>query len=246
MSYLTQMVGLTVQNFVSAATGIALADRAGARLRAPLGATASAISGSIWCAARSTCCCRSASSSRCSLVWQGVPQNLDAYVDGDDARGRQADRSPRGRSPRRKRSRCSAPTAAASSTPTRRIRSRTRRRSPTSSQMRLDLRDRRGADQHLRPHGRRRSARAGRSSRRWACCSWPASWSPTGPKPAGNPHRCSRRRPGRRRCRPAATWKARRSASASPHSALFAVDHHRRLLRRGQRHARQLHAARRA
>jgi K+-transporting ATPase ATPase A chain len=28
-------------------------------------------------------------------------------------------------------------------------------------------------------------------------------------------------------------------------SALFAVDHHRGLLRRGQRHARQLHAARR-
>ena len=45
--------------------------------------------------------------------------------------------------------------------------------------------------------------------------------------------------------RPAATWRARRSASASSLSALFAVDHHRRLLRRGQRHARQLHAARR-
>ena len=37
MSYLTQMLGLTVQNFVSAATGMAVARRADPGLRAPLG-----------------------------------------------------------------------------------------------------------------------------------------------------------------------------------------------------------------
>ena len=47
MSYLVQMAGLTVHNFVSAATGIALAHRADPRLRPALGADASAISGSI-------------------------------------------------------------------------------------------------------------------------------------------------------------------------------------------------------
>ena len=47
MSYLTQMAGLTVHNFVSAATGIALAVALDPRLRAPLGEDASAISGSI-------------------------------------------------------------------------------------------------------------------------------------------------------------------------------------------------------
>ena len=47
MSYLTQMAGLTVHNFVSAATGIALGVRADPRLRAALGARRSAISGSI-------------------------------------------------------------------------------------------------------------------------------------------------------------------------------------------------------
>ena len=37
MSYLVQMAGLTVHNFVSAATGIALGRRADPRLRAPVG-----------------------------------------------------------------------------------------------------------------------------------------------------------------------------------------------------------------
>ena len=46
MSYLTQMAGLTVQNFVSAATGIAVAVARDPRLRSRLGAEASATSGS--------------------------------------------------------------------------------------------------------------------------------------------------------------------------------------------------------
>ena len=86
LSYLTQMVGLTTQNFVSAATGIALAI---ALIRAFARASAgrSAISGSISRAARSTSCCRCRSSARCILVWQGVPQNLGAYVDATTLEG---------------------------------------------------------------------------------------------------------------------------------------------------------------
>ncbi len=63
LSYLTQMVGLTTQNFVSAATGIVLAI---ALIRAFARASAgrSAISGSISRAARFTCCCRCRSSPR--------------------------------------------------------------------------------------------------------------------------------------------------------------------------------------
>ena len=76
-----------------------------------------------------------------------------------------------------------------------------------------------GADLHLRPHGARTSARAGRSSRPWPCCSSPAStsayWAEAGPNPA-------LRRP-RASTSPRATWRARRSASASPNSALFAT-----------------------
>src|SRR6478672_6153943 len=86
LSYLTQMVGLTTQNFVSAATGIALAVvliRAFART---LGKTV----GNFW-----------VDLSRCTLyvllplsivaalilVWQGVPQNLGAYVDATTLEG---------------------------------------------------------------------------------------------------------------------------------------------------------------
>jgi K+-transporting ATPase ATPase A chain len=80
LSYFTQMVGLTVQNFVSAATGIALAIafvRAFAR-------TSMQTVGNFW-----------VDLTRCTLyvllplsvigalilLWQGVPQNLGAYVD---------------------------------------------------------------------------------------------------------------------------------------------------------------------
>jgi len=86
LSYLTQMVGLTTQNFVSAATGIALAVvliRAFAR-------TSGKTVGNFW-----------VDLSRCTLyvllplsivaalilVWQGVPQNLGAYVDATTLEG---------------------------------------------------------------------------------------------------------------------------------------------------------------
>jgi K+-transporting ATPase ATPase A chain len=80
LSYLTQMVGLTTQNFVSAATGIALAV---ALIRAFARASAKTV-GNFW-----------VDLTRCTLyillpisivaalflIWQGVPQNMGAYVD---------------------------------------------------------------------------------------------------------------------------------------------------------------------
>lgn len=68
LGYLAQMAGLTVQNFVSAATGIAVLM---ALIRDLPGAAAgrSAISGRIWCAGLCTCCCPFPLPRRCS--WSG-------------------------------------------------------------------------------------------------------------------------------------------------------------------------------
>jgi K+-transporting ATPase ATPase A chain len=86
MSYLTQMLGLTVQNFVSAAVGIALAV---ALIRGFARRSAKGI-GNFW-----------VDLTRCTLyillpisfvvalflVWQGMPQNLHAYVDATTVEG---------------------------------------------------------------------------------------------------------------------------------------------------------------
>jgi hypothetical protein len=86
MSYLTQMLGLTVQNFVSAATGIVLAV---ALIRGFARASANSI-GNFW-----------VDVTRCTLyvllpicvifglflVWQGIPQTLGAYVDATTLEG---------------------------------------------------------------------------------------------------------------------------------------------------------------
>ncbi|HTS93345.1 MAG TPA: potassium-transporting ATPase subunit KdpA [Stellaceae bacterium] len=86
MSYLVQMAGLTVHNFLSAATGIALAI---ALVRGFARRSAKSI-GNFW-----------VDLTRCTLyillpvsivvglffVWQGMPQNLDAYVDATTLEG---------------------------------------------------------------------------------------------------------------------------------------------------------------
>jgi len=86
MSYLTQMAGLTVHNFVSAATGIALAV---ALVRGFARRSAKTV-GNFW-----------TDLVRCTLyvllpisivvalffVWQGMPQNLSAYVDATTLEG---------------------------------------------------------------------------------------------------------------------------------------------------------------
>ena len=88
MSYLTQMLGLTVQNFLSAATGIALAL---ALIRGFARKSAQSI-GNFW-----------ADLVRCTLyvllpicfvaalffVWQGMPQNLNGYVEATTLEGAQ-------------------------------------------------------------------------------------------------------------------------------------------------------------
>ena len=86
LSYLTQMLGLTHQNFLSAATGIAIAV---ALIRGFSRASARTV-GSFW-----------VDVTRCSLyvllplcvpfalflVWQGIPQTLGAYVDATTLEG---------------------------------------------------------------------------------------------------------------------------------------------------------------
>ena len=131
MSYLTQMAGLALHNFVSAATGIAIAI---ALVRGLARRWADSI-GNFWVdLVRVTLyvLLPDLFVFALVLVWQGVPQNLNAYTAATTLEGA-TQTIAQGRSPARRSSRSSAPTAAASSTPTRPTRSRTRRRSPTSS-----------------------------------------------------------------------------------------------------------------
>jgi K+-transporting ATPase ATPase A chain len=88
MGYLVQMAGLTVQNFVSAATGIALAL---ALIRGFTRAGAGAI-GNFWAdLVRATLYLLLPISilGALFLVWQGVPQNLDPYVAATTLEGAQ-------------------------------------------------------------------------------------------------------------------------------------------------------------
>ena len=82
------MIGLTTQNFVSAATGIAYWHRAHSRVSRAPRRRPSAISGSISPAATlyvlMPICDRRL---RSFLVWQGMPQNLGAYVDATTLEG---------------------------------------------------------------------------------------------------------------------------------------------------------------
>ena len=86
MSYLTQMLALAVQNFVSAATGMAVAfalirgfARHGANTHRQLLGRPDAHR-------RCTCCCRCRSCSRWCWSSQGVVQNFAPYQHRDDAR----------------------------------------------------------------------------------------------------------------------------------------------------------------
>ena len=132
LTYFAQMAGLTVQNFVSAAVGIAVLAAVIRGFAARSGATL----GNFWSGPDPDhplpAAADLARSAALVLVSQGAIQTLDA--------SRPSTRSPAARrpwrsarSPRRRRSRSSAPTAAASSTSTAPTRSRTRAPSPTSS-----------------------------------------------------------------------------------------------------------------
>src|SRR5690348_18361111 len=80
MSYLVQMAGLTVHNFVSAATGIALAV---ALVRGFARRSASSV-GNFWVDLTRTTLyvlLPIATVATLILVWQGVPQNLNGYTE---------------------------------------------------------------------------------------------------------------------------------------------------------------------
>ena len=132
MSHLTQAVGLAVQNFVSAAVGIAIAV---ALIRGLVRRRADTI-GNFWAdVTRSTLyvLLPIAFVARADPRLAGRPADLRRPRHRDHPPGRRSRPSTSDRSPRRRRSRSWAPTAAASSTPTRPTRSRTRPRSPTGS-----------------------------------------------------------------------------------------------------------------
>ena len=131
MSHLTQMLGLTVHNFLSAATGLAMAF---ALVRSFARSSATTV-GNFWVdvtRSRFISSCRSRSSGRwssslsaCRRRWSGPSTPRLWKAPSRPYRS--------GRSRARRSSRSSAPTAAAFSTPTRRIRSRTRTAGPTFS-----------------------------------------------------------------------------------------------------------------
>ena len=86
MSYLTQMAGLTVQNFLSAATGIVLAV---ALIRAFARASMQTV-GNFWVdLTRATLyvLLPFAIVGTLILVWQGVPQTLGPYIDATTLEG---------------------------------------------------------------------------------------------------------------------------------------------------------------
>ena len=175
MSYLSQMAGLAVQNFVSARVGMAVLVGRDPRLRAPLGERRSATSGSTSTARSPTSCCRWRSSSRCVLVSQGVVADV------------------RRRTRPRRRSRARTQTIArgpvASQIAIKQLgtngggfynsNSAVPFENPNGvHQLPRDARDPAdpgGAGLHVRPHGRRAPPGAGRSSARCSRCSRSAS-----------------------------------------------------------------------
>ena len=207
MSYLVQMLGLTHQNFLSAATGIVLAVALIRGFARALSARRSAISGSISPAARSTSCCRSASSTRCSSS-------------GRASRRRSGPMSTRRRSK-------------APSRPSRSARSPRRVaikmlgtngggffnanaahpfENPTALsnfvQMISIFAHRRGAHQRVRPHGRQPAPGLGHPRRHGRAVHRRRDRLLLG-------RSARQRRASPRWASPAATWKARKSASAS-------------------------------
>ena len=234
MGYLVQMAGLTVHNFVSAATGIALAL---ALVRGFTRASASGV-GNFW-----------ADLVRCTLylllplsilaalllVWQGVPQNLDPYVTATTLEGAQqtiaqgpcrlaGGDQDAGHQRRRLLQRQLRPP----------VREPDPAREPAADGG--DLRARCRAHQRLRPHGGRRAAGLGDPRRHGRAV----------------PGRRGRDLLGRSRRQPAAHGPRPRpggrehGGEGGPvrHGTLGPLrrDHDRGLLRGRQRHARQLHA----
>ena len=206
--------------------------------RAPM-PRASATSGPTWCAPRSTCCCRSPSCSRCSLSGRACRRTFGAYVEATTLEGA-------------KQTIAQGPVAsqlaikmlgtngggffnANSAHPYENPTALVELRADAA-----DLRDRRGADQRVRPHGRRRAPGLGDPRRHGRAV--------PGRRPRrllGRGRRQSADRGARRRQSPAGNMEGKEVRFGI--AALGAVrrDHDGGVVRRGQCHARQLHAARR-
>ena len=190
-------------------------DRAGARphprgrrqaVRAP-----SATSGWTSRAPPCTSCCRSRRLRPRLRLAGRDPELLAPYHEVDDARGRQAGDRAWARSPRRRPSSSSAPTAAASST--RNAAHPFENPNPLTNflSMFLIFLIPAGAHLHVRPHGRRPAAGLGALRRHEPSCSSRGS----GVAYWAEARRATRSWRRGRRSRPSATWRARRSASAS-------------------------------
>ena len=222
LSYFSQMAGLAVQNFVSAAVGMAVL-AAVIRGFAPAAASARQLlagrhphaalhPGSALVRRRADL-----------LVSQGVIQTPGRLREPTPPSPAASRRWRSARPPRRSRSSSSAPTAAASSTSTRRSRSRTRPRSRTSSRCCFILLIPAALTSTFgRMVGNRRQGWALYAAMR--SCSWSRSASPT---PPSRTARRRRRRPGSSSppttAPPAATSRARSSATGSPPSAEWAA-----------------------
>ena len=132
LTYFSQMIGLTVQNFVSAAVGIVVAV---ALIRGIVQRSGKSLGNFYEDLVRTVLYVLLPISFIAALVLvsQGVLANISHYSDRDRPDRHRADDRAGAGGRRRRRSRSSAPTAAASSTSTRRIRSRTPTASRTSS-----------------------------------------------------------------------------------------------------------------
>ena len=214
MGHLVQMAGLAVQNFVSAAVGIAVVV---ALIRGFARAGTDRL-GNFWVDLTRVVPAGPAAARVRRRDRPGrrrrdpePPRRHRRH----HARRRARRASPAGRSPRRRRSRSSAPTAAASTTPTPRTRSRTRTR---WTNLLADLPaagDPVLAAAHVRPDGRRHPAGL-RDRRGHGACSGPASVALlTSAELAHAGHRAAGS--------PAPRWRARRPRFGVPPSALFAA-----------------------
>ena len=216
LSYFSQMFGLAVQNFISAAVGMAVL-AAVIRGFASRGATEL---GNFWeDLTRSVLYILLPISivGALILVSQGVVQTLAGGYGLKTLAGFEQVLVARARPRRRSRSSSSAPTAAASSTSTPSFPFE----NPTGFSNFVEnlfiLLIPAAADGASSAEWSAADARAGRSTRRCSCCSSSRSASPTAPSRTAPPPSTppgSRRRPPT--ARPAATSRARSSASGSP------------------------------
>ena len=265
MSYLTQMAGLAVQNFLSAATGIVVAialirgfaRHARAQHRQLLGRpdardavrAAAAVAGA---RARAGIAGRDPELQPLQGRDHGGGADLPAAQDrcrrqcpqgcgrqpgAGDRHHPHADACRWARWPRRRASRSSAPTAAASSTPTRRTRTRTRPRCRTSLEMLAILLIPAAPHLHLRPHGRGHPPGLGGARRHGDPVHRAAARSTVSQRAAGQPAASPQLGVDQAAERDAVRRQHGRQGGALRHRRLGAVRHrhHRDLLRRGQR-----------